>query len=132
MDTRSKIVSIETALTFAPGTFAVASGRFDPLLAGHARRLQALADRAAGAPLLVVVIDAPGALVSARARAEVVAALGCVHTAVIVAAGEDAAPEGSVDQQRLLSALRPLATECLSGLDAELATQLAERAHGRR
>jgi len=51
----------------------VARGHFDPVLASHARRLAS-----AGRPLLVLITEPEDALMPARARAELVAALGTV------------------------------------------------------
>jgi hypothetical protein len=51
----------------------VASGHFDPVLASHARRLAAN-----GRPLLVLITEPENPLLSARARAELVAALDVV------------------------------------------------------
>lgn len=61
------------------------SGYFDPLTAGHARRLEALRPKN-GACLVVVIAEPVRPVLPARARAELVAALGCVDYVVI--AGE--------------------------------------------
>lgn len=60
------------------------TGCFDPLLAGHARRLGEIA-RSEGA-LFVAVLDPVQPILPARARAELVAALGVVD--YVVLAGE--------------------------------------------
>ena len=52
------------------------SGYFDPMLASHARRLAQL--KRAGSPLLVLIADPGQAILPARARAELVAALRVV------------------------------------------------------
>jgi hypothetical protein len=62
---------------------------FDPLLAAHARRLGEIARD--GVLLMVAVGEAPGALLAARARAELVAALGMVDYVILGGTPEAAA-----------------------------------------
>ena len=81
MDTRAKITEAETAKTVRT---IVVSGYFDPLTAAHARRLAELRSRADR--LVAVVLDPPEPVLSARSRAELVAALGCVDQVVLGAA----------------------------------------------
>ncbi len=76
MDTRAKIVE---ATAVKPG-MRVVSGYFDPLLAEDAQELAALAED--GVELAVVILDPPNPILAARARAELVAALGCVGAVV--------------------------------------------------
>jgi hypothetical protein len=77
LDTRAKIVEWETAVAHArTSRAAVVTGYFDPLLADHARRLSEL--RAGFARLVVLLADPPNPVLDARARAELVAALGVV------------------------------------------------------
>ena len=85
-DTRSKIVSPEEFLSYAEAhpELSIVIGYFDPLWAPHAGRLTALA---AGGKLLVVVEPLETALLSGRARAELVASFAVVEK-VTVAAGE--------------------------------------------
>ena len=90
MDTRTKIHSYEDALDRGRGKNARwVSGRFDPLLAGHARRLAELSE---GADLLIVtVMDAgPDRILPVEARAQLVAALAAVDCVVIGRAPADA------------------------------------------
>jgi len=56
--------------------YKVIAGYFDPLHAGHTRRLRELCRN--GERIIVAVDDPPEAILPARARAELVAALDCV------------------------------------------------------
>ena len=80
MDTRTKIVSTQEALRLAEAGATVVSGYFDPLIAGHAQRLQELklAHVNRDAPLLVLINTPSDPILPARARAELVAALSTV------------------------------------------------------
>jgi len=82
LDTRSKIIPIEDARRRASNARALwLTGRFDPLLAEHARRLS---ERAAPGQTLVVEITNPAnPLLPQRARAELVAALASVDYVVL-------------------------------------------------
>lgn len=81
MDTRTKIVGRDGALRAADEAgLAVVTGYFDPLTAAHACRLEEIA---AGTRLVVVVRTPEDPILPARARAELVAALGCVQSVVI-------------------------------------------------
>lgn len=53
-------------------------GYFDPVLAAHVSRLSALTG-----PIAVSLLDPPGEILPARARAELVAALGCVDIVIL-------------------------------------------------
>ncbi len=57
------------------------SGYFDPLLALHVERLEALATELG--PLTVVLLDPADAVLSTDARAAVVAGLTCVDTVLL-------------------------------------------------
>ena len=76
MDTRTKIVSTEEAARLAASGATVVSGYFDPLVASHAERLAEIKRDAA--PLLVLIATPEHSILSARARAELVAALRAV------------------------------------------------------
>ena len=56
-------------------------GHFDPVLAGHARRMSSLAD-GSGA-LMAIVADPPRPILTALARAELVAALAAVDYVIL-------------------------------------------------
>ncbi len=84
-DTRSKIVTPESLIHSQP--IVLVTGFFDPLLAGHARRLAAL--RRDGYRLAVLLSDPPDPVLPLRARAELVAALGAVDF-VLLADGDEA------------------------------------------
>lgn len=83
MDSRSKILPPRQAAErlAAWGDYTLVSGHFDPLLAAHARRLESV--RSAGVPLVVLVTDPERPLLPARARAELVAALGSVELVIL-------------------------------------------------
>ena len=82
MDTRVKIISPDAAADIARHQkVRILSGRFDPLLAEHARRI---ADVAQDGPLLVFVLDYDGAILPSGARAELVAALQAVRYVSVV------------------------------------------------
>jgi glycerol-3-phosphate cytidylyltransferase-like family protein len=76
LDTRTKIVSTAEAARLAASGATVVSGYFDPMLASHAQRLAQL--KREGSPLLVLIADPEEAILPARARAELVAALRVV------------------------------------------------------
>jgi bifunctional ADP-heptose synthase (sugar kinase/adenylyltransferase) len=88
MDTRNKIIDLETALGLDRQKLAVAAGAFDVLQAAHARFLETI--RPADGELLVVVwndasLSQP--ILPERARAQLVAALRVVNYVVIAARG---------------------------------------------
>ena len=91
MDTRTKILTWAEAVVTARRlrqegrAVSLATGWFDPVLAGHARRLEALRERSAA--VMVVVLDPPWPILPARARAELVAALRVVDYVVLPDAG---------------------------------------------
>lgn len=80
LNTRTKIVSLETALS-RDGRIAVVSGYFDPLIAEHVRRLREL--RHGFDCLIVSVADPPAPILEASARAELLAALAIVDYVVV-------------------------------------------------
>jgi bifunctional ADP-heptose synthase (sugar kinase/adenylyltransferase) len=84
VDTRNKIISYEKACALAAdlGEPLLVLGYFDVLLAAHARELAQLRDRRRGGPLLVAVLSPDGAVLDARARSEMVAALAMVDYVV--------------------------------------------------
>ena len=76
LDTRSKILTLSEAAGRQVTTLVV--GYFDPVVAAHVSRLLALKG-----PVTVSLLDPPEEILPARARAELVAALGCVDTVII-------------------------------------------------
>jgi hypothetical protein len=79
VDTRSKIVKLSA---WNPATLKpVVSGYFDPLLAPHLERLEALATELGA--LTVVLLDRPDAILPIDSRAAVVAGLECVETVLL-------------------------------------------------
>ena len=86
MDTREKIVPLaELPSRMGPGKWLAVVGLFDPLTAVQASRLAELAD---GRRLLAIVLDEPGTLLPADARAALIAALREVSVVSIAAPGE--------------------------------------------
>ena len=105
MDTRDKIASGAdcaprlAGLRLSCPALRVVSGYFDPLLAGHAATLE---EAAAGAPALaVVVLDPPGAILPARARAELVASLASVSLVLLPSAGDSIPADASLEARQL-------------------------------
>lgn len=79
MDTRTKIVKLST---WNPSTLKpIVSGYFDPLLALHVERLEALATELGA--LTILLLDPPDAVLPTGARASVVAGLECVDTVLL-------------------------------------------------
>jgi bifunctional ADP-heptose synthase (sugar kinase/adenylyltransferase) len=76
MDTREKIVDAAQAARIAAAGAIVVTGYFDPLLASHAGRLAGL--KPVGEKLLVLIATPDNAILTAAARAELVAGLQCV------------------------------------------------------
>lgn len=99
MDTRSKIVD---AVPSEARRLKVVMGYFDPMHAGHIRRLNELCRP--GERLAVIVADPDEPILPRRARSELVAALRCVE---FVIPREEAAGELSdVIDDRPADALR--------------------------
>lgn len=90
MDTRSKIITREEALTKKSTVWV--SGHFDPLLAEHVRRLREY--KIESQPLIVEITNPLKPLLSQRARAELVAALSIVDYVILSDTSE---PSGSID-----------------------------------
>lgn len=122
MDTRSKILSRDAALELPP-PLTLVTGYFDILRAEHARELQQARDRAPAQPLMVVVLTRPNPLLSARARAELVAALRMVDYVVT-------ANDGDLDG--IFEALRPAPLVRLEAADQRRARQLREHVQRRQ
>jgi bifunctional ADP-heptose synthase (sugar kinase/adenylyltransferase) len=76
VDTRTKIIDAAEARRIAAAGAISVSGYFDPLVSSHAKRLAEL--KIGGAKLLVVIATPTNAILPARARAELVAALAVV------------------------------------------------------
>ncbi len=87
VDTRNKILTLAEALELPP-KLAIASGTFEILRAAHARELAEVRSRTDVEGLLVVVLPSTRGLLSARARAEMVAGLRMVDY-VLIADEED-------------------------------------------
>jgi hypothetical protein len=81
MDTREKIIDLAQAADISAGLrrrgerVKLVCGYFDVLTPDHVRRFRELAD---GQPIMAAVLDAPDALLGARARAELAASLSMI------------------------------------------------------
>lgn len=80
LDTRNKVVPAEEVPARLTGRTVVAA-YFDPMVAPHTARFQALAEQYG--PLAVCICDPPAALLPAQARAELAAACRSVEIVVI-------------------------------------------------
>ena len=103
LDTRTKIHSYEDVLESTRGkNVHWVNGRFDPLLAAHARRLAELSE---GADLLIVTVTGagPDSILPVEARAQLVAALASVDSVVI---GDSPAHAEDIDDDELAEHLR--------------------------
>ena len=127
MDTRAKILSAGAAEEAALRVrregrrLAVVAGHFDPLLAAHARRLAAVARD--GQVLLVAVSDPPRPILSAAARAELVAALGMVDYVMLA---------GTAALGEVLGRLEADEVFCEEAADRGRAQELIRHVHSRR
>ena len=111
MDTRSKIIDAGQAARIAESGATVVSGYFDPMVASHAERLAAL--KPAGQLLLILITTPPDPILSARARAELVAGLAVVD--YVCDAPDGVPPHISLDREH-----------------AERLTQLIGQVHARQ
>ncbi len=111
MDTRTKIIDATHAIRIAQTGATIVSGYFDPMIASHAERLATL--RREGTPLLVLVATPHGAILSALARAQLVAGLSVVDYVCD-------APDGIIPQIHL------------EDEHAELLTKLIDHVHARQ
>jgi cytidyltransferase-like protein len=91
LDTRTKIVP-----SFETSEAKTVVGYFDPMHAGHVRRLRELCE--GGSRLNVVIADPPEPIMGAQARAELVAALDCV-AAVVIANSADLEGAHIIDER---------------------------------
>ena len=127
MDTRDKIIALERAVEITAelrGQGAkprVVTGYFDVLLASHVRRLRKA--RNASDRLLVMVLDPPAPVLPARARAELVAALGVVDYVI---------PAGKHKAEELLRHFDAGEIVREESADLTRARALAEHVHGRQ
>jgi len=127
VDTRTKILDCAEAEKLfrrcmeGRSPLKVVTGYFDPLLAGHARRLREITGP--GAQLAVVLATPENPLLPARARAELVAALAVVDYVVLP-------PEGGAD--RLLEQLPAQSVFHEEVADAGCAEEFIRRVHRRQ
>ena len=76
--------------------YKVIVGYFDPMHAGHTRRLRELCGN--GDPIVVAVADPPEPILPVRARAELIAGLDCV---AYVLTDSSRIPPGAIDDRPL-------------------------------
>lgn len=123
MDTRSKILTVESALALdPPRPLVMVSGLFDILRAAHTRDLADLR-RSPASALMAVVLPGPAAMLGQRARAELVAALRMIDY-VVAAADADLDP--------IAAALQPAAVVRLEDADRRRLQQLIAHVHRRQ
>jgi glycerol-3-phosphate cytidylyltransferase-like family protein len=124
MDTRSKILTLESVLLLRPTRpLAVVAGLFDILRAAHVRDLEEVRHRTSASTLMAVVLPHPGAVLGQRARAEMVAALRVID---YVLTANDADLDG------IAAALHPAAVVRLESADRKRIHQLIEHVHHRQ
>jgi hypothetical protein len=128
MDTRAKILTVRSALEAAGRirqqgrSLTVVTGYFDVLLAAQVRHLQTVRTRTGAGSLMVVLLPWAHALLSDRARAEMVAGLGMVD--FVVTAGDD-------DVEEFLRRLPADDVISRQAADEEQTRLLMEHVHGR-
>ena len=83
MDTRRKIVEPAQVRAAVHTEATIVTGYFDVLTAALVRRLREIAGARPGSPLIAIVLDPDGALLTARARAELMAGLAVVDYVVL-------------------------------------------------
>jgi glycerol-3-phosphate cytidylyltransferase-like family protein len=124
MDTLSKILTLESALALEPARpLAVVAGLFDVLRAAHARDLAEVRRGTSAGTLMAVVLPHPDAVLSQRARAEMVAGLRVID---YVLTANDA------DLDRIAEALHPAAVVRLEDADRQRVHQLIAHVHRRQ
>ncbi len=127
MDTRTKILDPAKALEVARRlrsegkTLKVVIGHFDPVLAGHARRMANLSDGSAA--LMAIVADPPQPILAARARAELVAALAAVNYVAL---------PGDAPLEDFLAKLEAAELVRAEAADQELTRNLIQHVQSRR
>jgi glycerol-3-phosphate cytidylyltransferase-like family protein len=120
MDTRTKILSVTDACARLAGQpVTLVSGYFDVMRAAHVRDLQEIHAQT----LVAVVRRDAAAILPARARAELVAALRMVDYVVI---GEDR------ELDTLVSSIQPAQIVHMEDADLERAGQLKQHAQRRQ
>ncbi|MEO7653709.1 MAG: hypothetical protein ABIZ80_24890 [Bryobacteraceae bacterium] len=86
MDTRRKIMEPAQVSAAVERQATLVAGYFDVLTAAHVRRLCEIAASRPGSPLIAIVLDPPEALLTARARGELIAGLAMVDYVVLCGA----------------------------------------------
>jgi glycerol-3-phosphate cytidylyltransferase-like family protein len=120
MDTRTKILSVTDACARLAGQpVIIVSGYFDVMRAAHVRDIQEIRAQT----LLAVVRPHAGAILPARARAELVAAVRMVDYVVI---GDDR------ELDILVSSIQPAQIVHLEDADLERAGQLKQHVQRRQ
>ncbi|MEO7142793.1 MAG: hypothetical protein ABI165_04750 [Bryobacteraceae bacterium] len=125
MDTRTKIIDLEEARRIVRRgglRTALVTGHFDPLLAGHAERLEQI--RRSHDALVVVVLHPVSPILESGARAALVAGLEAVDYVATCDAGElpesdwtaAAIREEHADQRRLVALIQHVHARQLAGV----------------
>jgi glycerol-3-phosphate cytidylyltransferase-like family protein len=124
MDTRSKILTLESALALdPPRPLVVVAGLFDVLRTTHVSDLAEARRRTSAGSLMAVVLRDSESVLNQRARAELVAAL-CVIDYVLTAQ--------NADLDRIAAALHPIAVVRLEDADRRRVRQLIAHVHSRQ
>jgi len=129
VDTRSKILTVEKAaalvreLCLKQQSLQVVTGYFEVLLAAHVEALSRLKEAPGQPRLLALVCDPPDPVLSAAARAEIVAALGVIDYVVT------AAPE---NREQALAALGVKQVTAFEPDDERRIRQLVQHVHRRQ
>jgi glycerol-3-phosphate cytidylyltransferase-like family protein len=124
MDTRSKILTLESALALdPPRPLVLVAGLFDVLRTTHVCDLAEVRRRASAGALMAVVLPDSAAVLNQRARAELVAALRVID---YVLAAQDA------DLDRVAAALHPAAVVRVEDADRQRVRQLIAHVHSRQ
>jgi bifunctional ADP-heptose synthase (sugar kinase/adenylyltransferase) len=122
MDTRTKILSLETARSLRVPRLVMVTGYFDLPRAAHVRELEAIRQRRGAGTLMAVVLPWEDAFLSQRARAEMAAALRVIDYVVAIDNG---------DLEALVGALGPTEVARLEASDARRNRELIEHVHRR-
>lgn len=122
MDTRAKILTLDAARLLRVPRLVLVSGYFDLLRAPQVRALEEIRQRTGAGTLLAAVLPWDEAVLSQRARAEMVAALRMIDYVVAIDLSEFAA---------LVSALAPAEVTRLETSDALRNREFIEYVHRR-
>ena len=124
MDTRSKILTVDSALEIDPlRPLTIVVGLFDILRAAHVRDLAEIRRDTPDAVLMAIVLPDSEAVLSQRARAELAAGLRVIDYVLAVT---------DADLERIAAALHPAAIVRLEDADRQRVQQLIEHVRRRQ